>query len=206
MINHSWLGYGYRSEIKYWLERPVSRRLVLNTEGQKVAHTYCIFCISGNELRLIKRLICQGYNAYSPMVKQWKMTAYGPKQKKVYLIPGYVFFDAMTGVEPDWFYLKSMPEVVRILHYADGCYALNEKDHLFIQWINSYNNVIDISQTVQVGTKLTFVSGPLKDCSGKIIKINKNRKFVQVSFGEKNSLLRTIYCSFEYAAANLNKI
>lgn len=61
-----------------------------------------------------------------------------------------------------------------------------------------------MSKVIQVGTKLQFVDGPLKDMDGRIVKVNKNRKQVQVSIGEEENLMRTVWCSIEYIEATVD--
>ena len=60
--------------------------------------------------------------------------------------------------------------VLKLLSYGDGEYALRGTDLEFMDWIKKNNGIIEMSSAVKVGSMIEFVSGPLKDMNGKIIK------------------------------------
>lgn len=158
--------------------------------------TYCVFCIAGQEGKVIEALNNHGYFAFSPTVMKWKPGKNGIRKAATRLLPGYVFFDSQK--EPTWREISANSSVIRVLQYNDGVRALRDKDTEFITWLKQYDGVIDISQAIQVGSKIQFIGGPLKGMDGRITKVNKNRKQVQVALGEENSLIRTIWCGIEY--------
>ncbi len=166
--------------------------------------TYCLFCVAGKEESLVERLEKHGYTAFIPMVRGWKASSGGVQKRISKLMPGYVFFDANCMTSEDWYTLRRFPQVIRPLRYGNGQYALKDGDKAFIAWVKSYDDVIEVSEAVQVGTELHFVHGPLKERSGNIIKINKKRKSVLVSFGDQESLLGSIWCSYDYAESNID--
>lgn len=116
------------------------------------------------------------------------------------LMPGYVFFDADT--EPMWNRILKDSAVLKLLSYGDGEYALRGTDLEFIDWIKKNNGIIEMSSAVKVGSMIEFVSGPLKDMNGKIIKINRSRRQVQVSFGSENGIISKVWCSMEFVCSN----
>lgn len=59
-----------------------------------------------------------------------------------------------------------------------------------------------MSSAVKVGSMIEFVAGPLKDMNGKIIKINRSRRQVQVSFGSENGIISKVWCSMEFVCSN----
>ena len=99
-------------------------------------------------------------------------------------MPGYVFFDADT--EPAWNRILKDSAVLKLLSYGDGEYALRGTDLEFIDWIKKNNGIIEMSSAVKVGSMIEFVAGPLKDMNGKIIKINRSRRQVQVRFEKRH--------------------
>ena len=72
----------------------------------------------------------------------------------------------------------------------------------FMDWIKKNNGIIEMSSAVKVGSMIEFVSGPLKDMNGKIIKINRSRRQVQVSFGSENGIISKVWCSMEFVCSN----
>lgn len=173
-------------------------------DQQNSPSTYCLFCVAGKEESLVDRLEKLNYTAFIPMVRGWKASSSGVQKKISKLMPGYVFFDAQFMTDEDWYTLKRLPQVIRPLRYGNGQYALKDGDKAFIAWVKSYDDVIEVSEAVQVGTKLHFLHGPLKDRSGDIIKINKKRKSVLVSFGDQETLLGAVWCSYDYAESNID--
>lgn len=168
--------------------------------------TYCLFCRSGQEGKVMERLEKNGIASFAPQVDRWKSEKSGTVKRLCRLLPGYVFLE--TESEPDWQEILSIPFVLRILRYADGQAALRGEDMAFIHWLKSFNGVIEVSLVLQEGTKIRFIAGPLKDMAGRIVKVNKKRRVVAVQFGDGNSLLQTIWCSIDYVqgSADTEKI
>lgn len=162
--------------------------------------TYCLFCISGQESKVMKKLKVLGYSPLAPMVMHWKPEAGSLKKAARRLLPGYVFFDVDT--EPDWQSIRTHESVLKILQYEDCERAMRDSDLEFVAWLKKYDGTIEMTRVIQVGTKLEFIDGPLKDMAGSIIKVNKSRKQVQVALGGEKSIMRTIWCSIEYIEEN----
>lgn len=166
---------------------------------QETLRTYCLFCSAGQEAKVMDKLKRDGCAPLAPQVVRWKPGRGGVKKSACRLLPGYVFFD--TDKEPDWLDIRAMPAVLRPLQYDDGERALRGEDLAFVAWLKRYGGVIEATRVVQVGSKIEFVDGPLKELAGKVVKVNKSRRQVQVALGG-DSLMRTIWCSIEYIKAN----
>ena len=162
--------------------------------------TYCLFCKSGQENRVIEKLKSDGYAPFAPLVVRWKPLNGKIRQTRSRLLPGYVFFDAEAL--PNWQNIYAIEPVLRILQYDDGERILRGSDAEFVAWLKKYDGTIQLSHVIQVGTKLEFIDGPLKEMEGKIIKVNKSRKQVQVAIGNDKSMMHTIWCSIDYIEAN----
>ncbi len=143
-----------------------------------------------------------GYAPLAPLVMRWKPSAGGMGKTARRLLPGYVFFDA--AAEPDWQSIRSHDSVLSILQYDDGERAMRGTDAEFVAWLKKYDGTIEVTHVIKVGTKLEFVDGPLKEMEGRILKVNKNRKQVQLGLGDEKSLMRTIWCSIEYIEQNVD--
>lgn len=148
----------------------------------------------------MNKLRARGYNPLAPFVIRWEPSAQGIKRSACRLLPGYVFFE--TADIPDWSQLNSDEEVLRILQYEDGQYALRGSDLAFVAWLKKYDGTIEISHVLQVGSKVEFLDGPLIRYGRHVTKVNKNRKQDQIVLGDEGTLLHSIWCSIEYVEAN----
>ena len=167
---------------------------------QRIVKTYCLFCISGQENKIVEKLRSYGYVPLAPQVVRWKPAGGGLKKAVRRLLPGYVFFD--TADQPDWQGIRANESVLRILQYDDGARALRDSDAEFVAWLKRYDGMIDVSHVITEGTKLKFIDGPLKEFEGKITKVNRNRKLVQVTLSGEESMMRVIWCSVEFIEEN----
>lgn len=158
--------------------------------------TYCLFCQSGSEGKVISHLERQGLTAMAPLARNWAREREGVTTRLQRLLPGYVFFEAAN--EPQWHEIAAIPAVLRILRYGDGQYALRGRDSDFAEWVRQLNGLVEISLVIKEGSKLRFVSGPLQNIPGKIIRINTKRKVVAVRFSGENDFFQTVWCSYDY--------
>lgn len=162
--------------------------------------TYCLFCRAGHEKTVVNALERLGYPALSPVVIKWRPVNGRLQKRPTRLLPGYVFFDAEAGLTLPWDRIQSIQHVLRILQYGDGSRALREGDQAFVLWLKRHAGRIDVSQVIQVGTKIQFIAGPLKEMGGLVVKVNKNRKQVAVDIGN-GSIAKLVWCGIEYVEA-----
>ena len=132
----------------------------------------------------------------SPLVVKPQQGRKEPRRTQARLLPGYVFFE-QEG-EPDWMGIIRFSSVLKILHYQDETPELRGADLDFVRWLRVHEGLIDVSQVMKVGTKIAFVSGPLLGMEGRVLKVNKGRRQVQVAVGGEGDLIRNIWCSVEY--------
>lgn len=165
---------------------------------------YCLFCVVGSEEMVIKNLQRLGYRALSPIVLRWKPINGKSTKRPSRLLPGYIFFSVSTDCALDWDSIRSIQKVLRTLQYDDGCRALRGSDYEFYDWLKRYEGVIDVSQVVQEGTKIRFVSGPLTELNGTVDKVSKSRKQFAVNLGDA-SAIRLVWCGIEYVEVISNE-
>lgn len=158
--------------------------------------TYCLFCKPGQEQFVVTDLGKKGYTALAPLVIRWKKAGAELRKSACRLLPGYVFFDSLQ--EPEWGDILGNSGIIRALKYDNGEYALKGDDVEFVEWLKKYNGTIEISHAIQVGSRIEFIDGPLKDMAGRVVKVNKSRKQVQISLGNCDNLMRTVWCSIDY--------
>lgn len=152
--------------------------------------SYCLFCKTNQDDKVVSFLEKKGYTAISPKAERW-MT--GEKKTVIKMLPGYVFFESTT--QPAWTSVIAEPAVLKVLQYDDGNRALKGDDLAFWCWLKQYDGFIRMSNAIQVGTKIEFVDGPLRDMTGSITAVNKKRRQVQVSTGNGALITSRIWCS-----------
>ena len=160
-------------------------------------NTYCVYCAVGQDNRVVQSLKQLGYESMSlQQVKHF----YGggkPSTRKVPMLPRYVFFDGPADTEPDWYGIKGIPSVLKILEYGDGQRALRDNDLDFVTWMKGMSGLMEFSQVMQVGARIRVVGGPLKYYEGKIVEVKKHRGMVAVEIGEDMHFSK-IWCPVEY--------
>lgn len=139
---------------------------------------------------------CAGYEAIAPLAERWTKVGDAVRKKTGSLIGGYVFLGAQA--EPDWIAIAKDRDVLRVLQYDGGERALRGEDLAFVEWLQHYEGLIEISRVIREGTKIRFVGGPLADFDGQVLRVNKNRRQVLLSIGSGEGLLRKMWCSIEY--------
>lgn len=138
----------------------------------------------------------------SPLVVRPRPGQKGLERAQARLLPGYVFFEQEGPV--DWPGLLRFSAVLRVLHYQDEDPVLRGADLAFVEWLQRYEGLIDVSEVMKVGTKIAFVSGPLVGMEAKVLQVNKSRKAVQIAVGDQDSLLQAVWCSIEYVQEHVD--
>lgn len=105
------------------------------------------------------------------------------------LLPGYLIFTCPDDFVPNQLY--RLRHVRRLLRYKNDEWQLQGQDLSFAKWVERQGGEIGLSMAVQEGTSIRIVSGPLKDCEGQILKLDKHRRNCQVALGFDQQLLKT---------------
>lgn len=159
--------------------------------------TYCLYCEPGQDRKVAAFLNKLGFVSLSPLqVKRY--FNHGKKLvRKIPLLPRYVFFDDGSEDGPDWNKIHAIPGVQHILQYGDGMRALRDGDLLFVRWMKSINGLLEVSQVIQVGTKIRVIGGPLAHYEGQILEVKKHRQMVAVEISTEGHIAK-IWCPVEY--------
>lgn len=158
---------------------------------------YCLACKTGCESINIKMLktVCRSklgegqIDAYSPVRIVREL-----KEKKFHLVrqpmlPGYIII--YTDYD-----LASISSVIAgmtassygLIRNLDKSYQLKGDDKAYAEWISRFEGVIRESQVkvekdLQEGSRVTVLSGPLKELKGRIIRLyKKTRVLVEIPF------------------------
>ena len=170
-------------------------------------NVYCLFCRSGQEGHVIHSLAGMGHATLAPFVRHWKgRQGRDAARDRRRLLPGYVFFEQNTNLPgdaaPDWNGIRRINGVIRILEYENGQRSLRDSDMAFVNWLRSLGSVVEMSLAVRVGSKVSFINGPLREMQGQVVSVNSKRKVAAVRFGSGDSLFKTVWCSFEFLEQN----
>lgn len=164
---------------------------------QKNILTYCVYCDVGKDNHAVDYLNKLGYSGLSfQQVKRFYHER-RVEERRVPLLPRYVFFDAPLDEVPDLYRIRSSPSILKILQYGDGERAVRDEDLRFVQWMKRIHGILEMSQVMQVGTRIKVVGGPLKEYEGKIIEVKKQRKMVAIELSGQGHFGK-IWCPIEY--------
>ena len=160
------------------------------------ARTYSLFCHQEREESVMEDLRSLGYAPMAPQVR--KVFAKELERPSILrrLFPGYVFFEA--GQTPNWKTIRSLPNVFRVLSYGDEESPLRGDDLKFVQWLKRHGGILESSLAVREGTKLKFVSGPLKELNDRIVAVNAKRRVVAVALSNDSAIGQKIWCWFDF--------
>ncbi len=163
--------------------------------------SYCVFCKTGSE-----NTIAQNINS----VAQEGVTAVAPArvlhekrrgvwvQRKLILLPGYIFIysENERNIELKPRFLN----IYGILKYETGMRELNGSDYEYSMWVYRHNGSIEMSTVIKEGSRIKVIDGPLLDCLGTIVKLDKHKRKVWIEF-DFDGQSRTVQLSAECVTA-----
>lgn len=151
----------------------------------------CLYVAVGTETQTANLLetVCPELQVYAVKKIKHRQTNGVRTYETEVLLPGYLIFTCPPDFSINRFYL--FRNVRRILRYKNDEWQLQGDDLAFAKWVVGMNGEIGLSQAVREGTMIRIVSGPLKDCEGQIIKVDKHRRNCLVTLGFDNQLLKT---------------
>lgn len=140
---------------------------------------YVLYTKPRNEKKTAKLLADKGVEVYCPVhevVKQWS-----DRKKKIQepLFRSYVFV-RMEEYEKEQVAVLETPGAVRFLWWQQKPGVVREEEIEGIrEFLNHYKGAT-ISVTIKEGQAVTVEEGPLKEQSGKILKIKGNKAVLQL--------------------------
>jgi transcription antitermination factor NusG len=144
--------------------------------------TYCVFCRTGAEYQVSKLIgqIHQEIQVIVPVrILQERCRGIWEERKKP-LIPGYVFLFVEETVTFD--YVRRILDVYKVLDYGVGVRELLGADFEYAKWIHVHHGVIGPSKILEEGEEIKILEGPLCNCVGKIVKLDRRKKRAWVEF------------------------
>jgi transcriptional antiterminator NusG len=88
-------------------------------------------------------------------------------------------------------------DLYKILEYEHGMAKLTGQDEEYAQWVYRHQGKIDPSKLLLDGDNVILIDGPMKDCTGKIVKLDRHKRRAWVEF-EFDGQRRTVSLSAEW--------
>ncbi len=162
-----------------------------------IIYSYCVFCRTGSETEVAKAI-----SQNDP-----ELTAIAPHrilserrqgkwvERTVALLPGYVFLyvDREMPIKQK----AKANDLYKILEYEHGMAKLTGPDEAYAQWIYRHQGKIAPSKILSDGDTVQVIDGPLKDCTGKITKLDRHKRRAWVEF-EFDGQKRTVSLTAEW--------
>lgn len=151
----------------------------------------CLYCKTGKEEQVVSVIHENGWGRaiFAHRIRYIKKNGEWEKVKFT-LMPNYVFVYAVRDEKRNTDYQK-IPNVVRVLRYADGVEKLMGSDLRFADWLWQMNGDIGVIQTMKVGDRVEIVDEMLRELHGTILHINRRQKKVYVALDTQQISLRT---------------
>lgn len=141
-----------------------------------------MFCKTGSEKDVVQSLtvLNNKYKAIAPTrILQEKRKGKWMDREQI-LFPGYVFLYSEEEVESEL--IKRVPGFYKILGYDAEFKELQGMDYEYSMWIYRHQGRIKPSKVLTIGKTVKVIEGPLLDCLGTIVKLDKHKRRVWVEF------------------------
>jgi len=143
---------------------------------------YCLFCMSGSEIRLAQECNSLNENCLALPFLRAKRTREAGKRvlTQVPLLQGYVFLFVPKGY--DIASLRRGEIAYRVLGRRENNDALAGEDLEYAKWVLNQHGVLDVAKAIQINDQVKIISGPLLDLQGCIIGFSRRKKNYHVQF------------------------
>ncbi|MHB1454425.1 MAG: transcription termination/antitermination NusG family protein [Saccharofermentanales bacterium] len=143
---------------------------------------YCLFVRSGSEQSVADaiNLVDEHFQAMAPKRTIQEKTNRQWSEKTLALLPGYVF---VYTDDPDQApFQRRVNKMYKVLRYNPEMRALIGEDLDYALWVYRNHGDITPSRIYLEGDEIRVVDGPLLDCTGKIIRLDKHKRRATVEF------------------------
>ena len=160
------------------------------------ARCFCLFVRSGSEQKVAEDIVKgkSGIKAVAPRRSIQEKRGGKWTKRTLALLPGYVFVYGKLE-NSDLRKLKT-DNVYRLLKYDNELRELLGDDREYALWILRNHGDIGISRVLDLGSEIRVVEGPLADCMGKIVRLDKHKRRATVEF-EFDGKVRTVTLAAE---------
>ena len=160
---------------------------------------YCLFCLTQRS-EIIRQLIERqyGYKVISPKLVQRQWVHGQQVDRDQQYLPGYLFIYTDNQIESVTA-LRRIDGVIRQLGELDTGFQLNGSDLAFSKLLLQSNGRIGAQKVYQEGDRLQLCEGLLTGMSGKITKVDRQYKRMQISF-VFDGIERKVWTGYDIAA------
>ncbi|MHB8962494.1 MAG: KOW motif-containing protein [Saccharofermentanales bacterium] len=165
---------------------------------------YCLFVRSGSEQSVADsiNIFDDHFSALAPKRTIQEKTGGLWSNRTLALLPGYVF---VYSSEPDGGpFTRRVDRMYKALRYDSEMRELVGEDLEYAMWVYRNHGDITPSKIFVEGDSIRVVDGPLLDCKGRIVRIDKHRKRVSVEF-EFDGNRRNVSLSVEVISSYENR-
>lgn len=144
-------------------------------------NVYCVFTRTGKEEAAaveINNRIENGQAIVPAKVVKEKRKGIWETRERV-LMPGYLF--VFSEGELDRTVLHRNSNVIKLLQYDNGTYALTGADLDFAMWFRKNDGLIDVCEVFSEGDEVKIMSGPLMDFTAIVTKFDRHKRKIWVS-------------------------
>ena len=152
--------------------------------------SYCIYCKTGSEAKLVyllKKDMLDFENIevtlmFPVRILQEKRQGVWRKVEQP-LLPGYIFLYLDDEEMFPNYIVRQERDAYKILRNSDGSMILQGSDEEYARWVWSHGGRFEPSKVVfKEGQVVKILSGPLLDMQGRIVKMDRHHKRVVVAF------------------------
>jgi transcription termination/antitermination protein NusG len=151
-------------------------------QSEDTLQAYCVMCQTGAEHTVCERITqcAPDVTALVPVrvIEEKRNKRWQAFEKT--LIPGYVFCYSNDPLPDDL--VRSVRNIYKVLAYERGLRALHYEDRDYALWLYRHQGRIEPSTVLEEGQTITVIDGPLKDMTGKIVRLDKRKRKVWVAF------------------------
>ena len=146
----------------------------------------CIFCITGREFAVAQRLekAIPGLKAISPVKLRYRRMDGVAHEERVILFPGYVFFEVQAGSDVEIRTIYIDQDVFKVLYVDDEKkdWRLENPDRQIVAEFFDLHGIVGFSEaSFDEGGRIHVLSGLLKGQEGRIKRVNRRAKTIEIS-------------------------
>jgi len=145
-------------------------------------NSFCLFCRTGSE-KNIAQAIQQSYPeaiALAPVKLLPEKRQNIWTNREVVLLPGYVFVYLAGDLPADL--RHKVRDLYKVLEYEYDERQLYGSDAEYADWVLRHSGRIEPSRVLKAGEEVQVVDGPLKDCNGRILRLDRHKRKAWVEF------------------------
>lgn len=180
----------------------------MNKKGKRELKSYCLFCKSGSESSVANTInsLHKDLLAIAPqrVVQERRNDKW--EQRNLALLPGYVFLFVAREQSGKYRHVK-VTDMYKFLQYEGGIKELEHEDHTYAMWIHKNHGKISPSKVLTDGDAIRVIDGPLLECQGKIIRLDKHKRRALVEFdfdGQKRLISLSADCVVNKLKTDMN--